>query len=152
FSGRGCTAYQDIPLLPVPSASPDLTPVTFSHANESAAPGAYSVLLDNGINVELSVTPRTGLGRITWPSGAALGSIVVNAAGSVNGASDVAVSIDAPHQLLTGHVTSQVGCGTDKYTLYFAIVFSQPIVDSTEKNGVASLTFVAWSPLELKPA
>ena len=37
----------------------------FSHDNESASPGFYSVELDNGVFVELTATPRTGLQRYT---------------------------------------------------------------------------------------
>src|ERR1051326_5931451 len=37
FSGRGCTVYQDVPILPL-LAGGDSSPPTFSHANESASP------------------------------------------------------------------------------------------------------------------
>lgn len=40
----------------------------FSHADEEARPGYYSVLLrDTGIRAELTATDRTGLGRFTFP-------------------------------------------------------------------------------------
>src|SRR5712691_11737998 len=52
FSGRGCTVYQDVPIMPIagalnasPRASPAVTHTTFSHANEIAEPGFYSVSL-----------------------------------------------------------------------------------------------------------
>ncbi|HEV8593172.1 MAG TPA: hypothetical protein VGQ55_13785, partial [Pyrinomonadaceae bacterium] len=41
----------------------------FSHANEKAEPGYYSVKLDNGILAEMTVTNRVGLHRYTFPSG-----------------------------------------------------------------------------------
>src|SRR5918911_3315548 len=76
FSGRGCTVYQDVPIMPItgsllasPRADPDHARSTFSHANERAEPGYYAVTLDNGVQVELSVTPRTGLGALTFPPG-----------------------------------------------------------------------------------
>jgi predicted alpha-1,2-mannosidase len=131
FSGRGCTVYQDVPIMPVtgsllasPRADPDRARSTFSHANERAEPGYYAVTLDNGVQVELSVTPRTGLGALTFPPGS--GSVLIDAGGSVNGVFDSGVAIDAEHQLITGSVESQVGCGTDHYTLYFAIAFDRP--------------------------
>jgi predicted alpha-1,2-mannosidase len=41
---------------------------TFSHANESARPGYYKVLLDDGgIQVELTATDRVGFHRYTYP-------------------------------------------------------------------------------------
>ena len=39
----------------------------FSHDNESASPGFYSVKLDNGIFAEMTATPRVGLHRYTFP-------------------------------------------------------------------------------------
>lgn len=38
---------------------------TFSHDNEQARPGYYSVVLDNGVDVELTATPRCGIQRYT---------------------------------------------------------------------------------------
>jgi putative alpha-1,2-mannosidase len=38
----------------------------FSHANEHAEPGYYSVKLDNGILAELTATPRVGVHRYTF--------------------------------------------------------------------------------------
>src|SRR5262245_56616165 len=72
FSGRGCSVYLDVPVLPInglldvsPRAQPGVQRATFSHANETAEPGYYAVGLDSGIQVELTVTSRTGLGRFT---------------------------------------------------------------------------------------
>jgi predicted alpha-1,2-mannosidase len=135
FSGRGCTVYQDVPIMPIvgelavsPRSRPTLMPATFSHANESAAPGYYAVTLDDGINAQLTVTPRTGIGAITFPGGssAGTGTVVINAGGSVNDTFDSQVVIDPARQLVTGYTVSQVGCGTDRYTLYFAIAFDRP--------------------------
>jgi len=39
----------------------------FSHSNEKAEPGYYSVKLDDGILAELTATPRVGLHRYTFP-------------------------------------------------------------------------------------
>lgn len=176
FSGRGCTVYLDVPIMPLldrPAASPETHPelarATFSHHNESASPGAYSVTLDSGIQVDLGVTQRTGLGRFTWPSpaGTNVGTLLINAAGSVNGVFDSAISIDPARQLVTGHVTSEVGCGRDRYTLYFAIAFDRPLLEygtwsedalstnAASATGVhtgAYLSFDIAAPLALKPA
>lgn len=40
---------------------------TFSHANEKAEPGYYSVKIDNGVFAELTATKRVGLHRYTFP-------------------------------------------------------------------------------------
>src|SRR5687767_6536869 len=41
----------------------------FSHLSEKAEPGYYSVILDNGIQAELSATTRVGVHRYTYPTG-----------------------------------------------------------------------------------
>ncbi len=150
FSGRGCTVYQDVPILPTIGDAP---PATFSHANESAAPGAYSVTLDNGIQVDLGVTPRTGLGSITFPEGTAQGSISIDAAGSVNPVFNAQIAVDANQRLVTGSVESQVGCGTDHYTLYFAIAFDRAFTFTATGSG-ANLAFDTSTDrrVQLKPA
>ena len=59
-------------LMPVPKfvvkdSALDSYSSKFSHKNEKAAPGYYSVLLDNGkINVELTVGERAGIHRYTY--------------------------------------------------------------------------------------
>jgi predicted alpha-1,2-mannosidase len=133
FSGRGCTVYQDVPILPLsgpldrsPRADPSVMRATFSHANESASPGQYGVRLDNDIAVELAVTARTGLGRVTFPAGSG-GTLVIDAGGSVNDTFDSGVTIDPDRQLVTGWLQSEVGCGRDRYTLFFAIAFDRPL-------------------------
>jgi predicted alpha-1,2-mannosidase len=147
FSGRGCTVYQDVPIMPVagdltvsPRVQADLGHATFSHANESASPGAYGVMLDNGIDVQLAATPRTGLGVVTFPPGLTDATLLIDAGGSVNNVFDSQVSIDSDRRLVTGSVVSQVGCGDDHYTVYFAIAFDRPF-----------LRFGTWSESQLQP-
>jgi len=133
FSGRGCTVYQDVPIMPIfgdlnasPRDQPGLTQATFSHANEYAVPGAYGVTLDNGIDVQLAATARTGLGVVRFPNNSTDGTLVIDAGGSVNDVLDTQVAIDADRQLIIGRVVSKVGCGDDQYTLYFAVALDRP--------------------------
>src|SRR5690242_17284232 len=77
LSGTGCAgASGDIPFFPyvgevTTSPSADRTDAvyasTFSHANEVARPGFYSVKLDSGATADLTSTMRTGSGRFTFP-------------------------------------------------------------------------------------
>jgi len=145
FSGRGCTVYQDVPILPVLGS--DQRP-TFQHANESASPGDYAVTLDNGVQAELTSTARTGFGRFTFPGTATL---AIDAAGSVNPVLAAQIDVDANRQLVTGRVQSQVGCGTDAYTLYFAIAFDRPFASVQMAANVATLTFDGPT-VQVKPA
>src|SRR5262249_54851444 len=45
---------------------------------------------------------------------------------SVNDVQDSQVHIDVDRQLITGRVVSQVGCGDDHYTVYFALAVDRP--------------------------
>src|SRR5439155_11460796 len=63
LSGVGCAAGGDLPFLPVTGdlpADPGATSLPFSHADETAGPGAYTVTA-GGIRTDLAVTARTGL-------------------------------------------------------------------------------------------
>jgi len=65
LSGTGISDYGDILLLPSLKLAGS---AAFQHRNESAAPGYYSVKLDDdNILVELTATARTGLHRYTFP-------------------------------------------------------------------------------------
>jgi putative alpha-1,2-mannosidase len=68
LSGTGCADLGDILFMPRAGlAKPgEKTLATFSHDHETARPGFYSVTLDNGIMVELTVTERVGFHRYTF--------------------------------------------------------------------------------------
>ena len=73
LSGTGCSDYGDILLMPMVNTYSFRNTVYasgFSHKNEKASPGYYSVLLKNGVNVELTVDKRTGFHKYTYPAGA----------------------------------------------------------------------------------
>ena len=131
FSGRGCPAYQDFPFMPVvgtltvsPATAPNAYGMNFSHTNESASPGYYRVKLDNEVNVELTVTLRSGMGQFTYPA-STQANMVINLNGSANGNSGSQVSVIGTNQV-TGQTTSQIGCGSSHYSIYFAAQFDQP--------------------------
>ncbi len=144
FSGRGCQYLQDVPMMPYigpvvtsPVASPSTYYSSFSHHTEVARPGYYSVHLDTpDVRVELSATARTGYGRFTYPV-SRTASLLIDAGGSYNGRDgDItsAVSITSRTEV-TGQVTTLVGCGTGKYTLYFAAQFDHPFAQRGTWNG-----------------
>ncbi len=70
LNGTGCSDYGDIMFMPFNGA---LTTnhknyaSKFSHTNEKASAGYYSVKLNNGISAELTATTRVGLHRYTFP-------------------------------------------------------------------------------------
>ncbi len=68
LSGTGCSDYGDIAFMPTfvkkpvePIQNVDLLYYNFKHKNEIAKAGYYSVVLENGIKVELTSTTRVGL-------------------------------------------------------------------------------------------
>ncbi len=132
FSGRGCQVYQDIPFMPYvgtlaasPATHRSLYFSHFSHINESAQPGFYSVHLDDpNVDAELTVTPHTGMGQFTYPASTA-STMLINAGGSINGTAHSSVTIDSQLNQVQGSATSKVGCGNNPYTIYFVARFDR---------------------------
>ncbi len=142
FSGAGCAAFGDIPILPVSipvSASPALPGSSdiasryvprFDHRHESASPGAYAVTLDPGsptaIRAELTATMRTGDARLTFPSGRPA-SVLIGAGGSLLPDYGAQVAIDPGRREISGEVQGGHFCfQPTKYRVYFAARFSRP--------------------------
>lgn len=69
LNGTGCSDFGDIMLMPTmgePKITNQQYASAFKHNNEKASAGYYSVLLDNGIQAELTATTRVGLHRYTF--------------------------------------------------------------------------------------
>lgn len=140
FSGRGCPAYGDFPFMPFVGTSAG--PSTFSHVQESAHPGYYSVHLDgSNVLVELAATAHGGMGQFIYPASSA-SSMLINAAGSARPNTNASISIDNTQREITGQTSSKVGCGDQLYTLYFAAKFDQPFTQARgDGTSAATLTF-----------
>jgi predicted alpha-1,2-mannosidase len=130
FSGRGVPCLKDIPFMPVilpVNDSPGLNwsrfAATFSHTNESASPGYYCVKFDNGIETELTVTPRTGLARFTFPAQSPA-TLLIRA--------DSSISIGSKE--VTGFHDGKIGGGNRSYTIYFAAQFDRPFQSAKTWN------------------
>ncbi len=151
LSGGGSYYGSDFNFTPLPDAGKIDLPVrrtsfpeSFSHKDESAHPGYYSVQLNNGIGVQLTVTKRAGLGRFDFPA-KATPTIVINAGSNVNGTSAASVEIDPSAQSVSGSATGGHFLGhSDVRTIYFYAVFSRRFEDygtwsdSTNLRGHAS--------------
>jgi predicted alpha-1,2-mannosidase len=142
LSGTGCRgASGDIPFMPItsavtrsPSADDDdsLYASTYDHAQEVAKAGRYQVRLDNGVQVDLSATQRTGAARFSYPAGVPA-TMLIRVSDAEVGSSDAQVAIDSDHRTVSGAVTSGNFCGylsndlkRSYYTLYFVAEFDQP--------------------------
>ncbi|HCM60910.1 MAG TPA: sugar hydrolase [Bacteroidales bacterium] len=137
FSGTGHSDLGDILLMPTTGAL-QFNPGTsdapekgyrslFSHTQEKASPGYYSVLLkDHDILAELTATTRTGVHRYTFNKGGEAHIILDMAHGIYNDADKnvwtfIRVENDT---LITGY--RQTSGWARTRTLYFAIAFSGP--------------------------
>ena len=130
LSGTGCIDLGDILFRPT-TLKPDLTaesicrPANFSHKDERASAGYYSVILkDEGIKAELTATTHTGMHRYTFPSGKPVTIIV-----------DLAHLLDNEYiyEAELERTTSNEIVGmrrtrgwTDNQYVYFAAQFSEP--------------------------
>ncbi|MBC8160154.1 MAG: glycoside hydrolase family 92 protein [Roseiflexaceae bacterium] len=73
---------------------------TFSHANETAAPGYYRVQSDSNITTELTNTSRAGQAKFTYPAGAPATLIV---------SSGYRATIDPTNRTITGSTGNTTG-------------------------------------------
>lgn len=147
LSGAGSYYAGDFDFTPllgtesiVPPVSRKAFPIKFSHANETAGPGYYSVFLKDGVRAELTATTRTGFGTFSFPN-RGVPTIVINAGSNANGISHASVTIDPSAGSISGSATGGHFLGhSDVRTVYFYAVFSSPFytygvwVDSSLKK------------------
>ena len=125
FSGRGVVCLMDVPFMPTmksvsssPAENWGQFAATFSHKNESASAGYYRVTLDNGIETELTTTPRTGMARFTFPNAQSAANLLIRANGSISVHGDE----------VTGVYNDHIGGAKDRpFIIYFVAQFDQPI-------------------------
>src|SRR5689334_10368338 len=148
LTGTGISDYDDILLLPTVDVHTQTA--RFQHRNETAAPGYYSVKLDDGnILVELTATARVGMHRYTFPSTQSANVIldlahrdkVLDSGLRVTGANTA-----------VGWRRSQAWAKDQ--VVYFALEFSQPFTSFTEQGLKAYFRFDArrGAPLLVKVA
>ncbi len=142
LSGDGCPAYGDIPVLPTVGTvggQPATTVDSFSHSQEAASPGRYSVVLGpSGINLAMSVTTRTGIAEMKFPA-STQANILFKVSGSANPVSGAAFNVVGDDEV-TGQVTSGQFCQTGTaYTLYFVAYFQQSFANHGTWKGKSLL-------------
>ena len=158
-NGAGCNpgAAGDVPIMPYvgevdSSPTADTTDAkyasNFSHAQEVAKPGRYTVTLENGVKSDLAVTTRAGVGEFGFPTDDPA-NLLFRTSNSLNGSEDAEISIDAATRKVTGSVLTGAFCGRranggtnnrkSYYRLYFTASFDQPVVATgTWKNSTVS--------------
>ncbi len=141
MSGAGCPNTADLPMVPfVGTAVQRLIP--FSHSQEQASPGYYSVDL-SPVKVELTSTERTGLGRFHFkisPPQTAYGLILDTTRGGAGSTSGHLTIKDSKH--VSGFVSGGNFCGSgNQYQLYFAIEFERPSTHFSSSGGIGTFRF-----------
>jgi predicted alpha-1,2-mannosidase len=146
LSGTGCLgASGDIPVLPFTKAirhSPDTDMLDayysagFDHDNENATPGYYQVQMDNGVNVELSTTTRSGIAQFTFDN-SKQAKLLFRSSYSQLGSGETYTKVDIDKGEISGYVTSGNFCGylgeynrRDYYRLHFVAKLDVAITGS----------------------
>lgn len=127
LSGPGCSVFGDFANLPTigPVSDPTHARESFAHVNEDAQPGWYAVRLDDGVQVALTVTPRTGFGTFTFPA-TTQANVLVNVSSDQAGVLDARVRIVGDDEI-EGSATSGSFCGMpDQFTVSFVERFNRP--------------------------
>lgn len=139
FSGTGHSDLGDLlitPLLAKPKFTDDpydFHPSSFSHDNEMASPGYYSVQFDNGIRAEMTATERVGMHRYTFPQNSAnlILDLIYNIYPYDN--KNVWTFIRVENDKLIIGYRQTKGWARTRFQ-YFAIELSEPIVNYTQKK------------------
>ncbi|MEU9950566.1 GH92 family glycosyl hydrolase [Streptomyces poriferorum] len=155
-NGAGCNpgAAGDIPIMPFvgdvtssPSADTKdaVYAADFSHENERAVPGRYTLGLDSGATADLAVSRRAGVADFAFPAGKPA-NLLFRVSNSLNGSEDAQVRIDTAHRKVTGSVLTGAFCGRranggtnnrkSYYRLYFTASFDHAFSSTgTWKDG-----------------
>ncbi|HLO81189.1 MAG TPA: GH92 family glycosyl hydrolase [Chitinophagaceae bacterium] len=137
LSGTGIGDWCDIsvlPLLDTVGISAQYLKIPFSHKNEKAKPGYYSVWLGNNISCELTATPRNGYHRYKFP----------NKNGWLRFDMGFAINWDSPTAAMLKLVNDSTLVGYRASTgwakgqqVFFAARFSKPVKEKIFLNEVS---------------
>ncbi|WP_326718536.1 GH92 family glycosyl hydrolase [Streptomyces sp. NBC_00243] len=158
-NGAGCNpgAAGDVPVMPFvgdvtssPSADTKdaVYAADFTHADEKAVPGRYTLGLKSGATADLAVSKRAGVADFTFPSDRPA-NLLFRVSNSLNGSEDAHVEIDAAQRKVTGWVLTGAFCGRranggtnnrkSYYKLYFSASFDRDFSSvGTWKDGTLS--------------
>ena len=166
LSGTGCIDLGDILFRPTtqkmePNAVPMYQPTAFTHKDEKASAGYYSVFLkDEKIKAELTATTHVGMHRYTFPAGSSANILV-----------DLAHQLDNEHiyemelKQTAANEIAGMRCTrgwTDNQYVYFVAQFSQPfscvelvpakdITEETETKDAFQQAILAFDELGEEP-
>ncbi|QCK16759.1 GH92 family glycosyl hydrolase [Mangrovivirga cuniculi] len=125
LSGTGIGDLCDISVMPR-YASDSIFPqkANFSHDNETAKPGYYSVTFNNGIKAEMTATDRLGIHRYTFPENSTP-AINFDLGFAINWDKTTGSEIEILNDSTIVGLRKSEGWAKNQQ-VYFAAVFSQP--------------------------
>jgi len=147
LSGTGLGDLGDILTMPVNindsgflQSFPDFAS-SFSHKNESASPGYYSVFLDNpGVKAELTATSRCGFQKYTFQENRSAQGVFLDLSHSIYGSKQMWI----PDEVYECRLTVEDSCTISGYkkskgwapqqNVYFVMKFNQPIASFFVKD------------------
>ena len=143
LAGTGCGCLGDILLMPtvgdvkLEAGTPGNGYASqFSHANEKATPGYYSVRLDSpGVAVELTATARCGMHKYTFPATDKAHFILDLASGVGNGPVEGTLKVENDTTVSGSRLSEGWG---GRRIVYFVMQFSKPFtsfgIDADKKR------------------
>ncbi|MEY2425658.1 MAG: hypothetical protein QOI61_1230, partial [Actinomycetota bacterium] len=137
YSGVGVADGGDLPFMPwigngLPPSDPMKYAAPFTHANESAKAGYYSVLLGNGVKAELTATAHSALQRYAFPP-AGDAYLIVDPRHNNAGAGDAPnISANEGEWTRTGDREITGSTFNGRYRVFFVARFDKPIAEAGE--------------------
>lgn len=132
MSGAGCEHMGNFPTLPLAGelkTSPnDMMKLNPQYKVEQAIAGYYHVKLENGdIDCELTVTPRTGFARYTFPNEEKTATIIIGSGINATKLTNASVKITAPNRC-EGFADGGSFCGyPSSFKIYFVAEFDADV-------------------------
>ena len=136
LSGTGIGDWCDISVLPLTDTSQirlEKTKISFSHTNEKASPGFYSVALDNGVLAKLTATERCGFHEYQFSGEKAF--LQFDMGFKINWDNSTAAMLQLlDDSTLVGYRHSTGWAKNQR--VYFAARFSSPVIGTTFLNSL----------------
>ena len=151
LSGTGCEDYCDI--LVMPFVDDQTGPSHFSHRNERASAGYYSVILDKGqILAELTASERTAVHRYSFPRNSVKGFVI----DLTHRDKTLACSLtyDSTHRVITGCRRS--ASWSPNQRTYFALRANVPIDhieyirDNNLRSDAKAIVYLPYNAKEVE--
>ena len=132
-SGGGCEHMGNFPTFPVKgrlTVSPDkIRNARINISDEHGHAGYYRAMVQDDIKAELTVTPRTGMARYTFPEGQ-FGTVIIGAGIAATKITEAAVAITAPNRC-EGYADGGSFCGIPTpYKVFFCAEFDCDAVET----------------------